>query len=284
MDEIAEIDEIFRDVLPHYGGWEGVSVTRIGSGLINRSYLVVRDDGELTVLQAVNPIFPPEMHGNIAAVTERLAAAGLVTPRLLPTRDGQPYLTTDGGGVAIFAGDKPAVSRNFVSSRVLANGPLRVMFELGYAPFDAGANVKVSETKRITLDAGRNFNRVASTFKVEGGGAGKLDVGVGIGKHANADLKTDKLWMRTWEKVKDDDSSLGCAVVLPAGTTATVRPTDLDTFIVAKASAGVPFVYYMGAEWSKRPGGASDAGGWTRALQEQARDIASPVKVTLAKK
>jgi len=189
------------------------------------------------------------------------------------------------GGVAIFAGDKPSVSRNFVSSRVLANGPLRVMFELTYAPFEAGPNVKVTETKRITLDAGRNFNRIASTFKVEGGTpAAKLDVGVGIGKHANADLKTDKLWVRTWEKVKDDDSSLGCAVVLPTGTSASVRPTDLDTFLVAKATAGVPFVYYMGSDWSKRPGGVTDAGGWTRALQEQARDIASPVKVTLAKK
>jgi len=49
------------------------------------------------------------------------------------------------GGVAIFAGDKPAVSRNFVSSRVLANGPIRLIFELGYAPFETSPNVKVSE-------------------------------------------------------------------------------------------------------------------------------------------
>ncbi len=188
------------------------------------------------------------------------------------------------GGIAIFTGDKPAVSRNFVTSRVLAQGPLRVMFELAYAPFEAGPNLKVTETKRITLDAGHNFNRIASTFKVEGGGAPKLDVGVGIGKHANTDLKTDKLWARTWEKVKDDDSSLGCAVVLPAGTPASIRSTDLDTFVVAKATPGAPFVYYMGSDWSKRPGGAADAGAWTKALQDQARDIASPVKVTLAKK
>src|SRR5204863_6105327 len=140
------------------------------------------------------------------------------------------------GGVAILAGDKPAVSRNFVTSRVLAQGPLRVMFELGYAPFDAGAAGTVTETKRITLDAGRNFNRIASTFKVEGAGAPKLEVGVGIGKHANSDLKTDKHWARTWEKVKDDDSSLGCAVLLPAGTSASVRSTDLDTFLVAQAT------------------------------------------------
>ena len=129
------------------------------------------------------------------------------------------------GGIAVFTGDKPSVSRNFVTSRVLAQGPLRVMFELAYAPFEAGPNLKVTETKRITLDAGHNFNRIASTFKVEGGGAPKLDVGVGIGKHANTDLKTDKLWARTWEKVKDDDSSLGCAVVLPAGD-ARVDPLD----------------------------------------------------------
>lgn len=188
------------------------------------------------------------------------------------------------GGIAVFTGDKPAVSRNFVTSRVLAQGPLRVMFELGYAPFEAGPNLKVTETKRITLDAGRNFNRIASTFKVEGVGGPKLDVGVGIGKHANTDLKTDKLWARTWEKVKDDDSSLGCAVVLPAGTPASIRSTDLDTFVVAKATPGAPFVYYMGSDWSKRPGGAADAAAWTKALQDQARDIASPVKVTLAKK
>jgi len=185
------------------------------------------------------------------------------------------------GGIAVFAGDKPAVSRNFVWSRVLANGPLRLIFELGYAPFDAGPNVKVAETKRITLDAGKNFNRVASTFV---GSAGKLDVGVGVGKHANTDLKTDKLWIRTWEKVKDDDSSLGCAVILPAGIAASVRPTDLDTFLIAKAAPGVPFVYYVGSEWSKRPNGAADAGGWTKALQEHARDVASPVKVTLSAK
>ena len=39
------------------------------------------------------------MQGNIAAVTERLAAAGLTTPRLLPTSAGAPYLAADGGGV-----------------------------------------------------------------------------------------------------------------------------------------------------------------------------------------
>jgi Ser/Thr protein kinase RdoA (MazF antagonist) len=94
-----EIDEIRSDVLPHFGGWEGASVARIGGGLINRSYLLASADGGRAVLQAVSAIFPPEMHGNIAAITERLASAGLLTPRLLPTGDGRPYLIAPGGGL-----------------------------------------------------------------------------------------------------------------------------------------------------------------------------------------
>jgi len=186
------------------------------------------------------------------------------------------------GGTAIWAGDKPAVSRNFVMSRVLTNGPIRLIFELDYAPFDAG-DAKVTETKRITLDGGHNFNRVASTFKVEGK-AQPLSVGVGIGKHPGADLKTDKQWMRTWEAIKDESASLGCAVILPGAAGGAVKSTDLDTFMVAKASPNAPFVYYMGSDWSRRTGGAGDAGAWTKAVQDEARAAAAPLKVTLSAK
>jgi len=96
VDDVAEIR---ARVLPHFGGWDGAAVARISSGLINRSYILTRGDGARAVLQAVNAIFPPAMQGNIVAVTERLAAAGLTTPRLLPTSDGAPYLAADGGGV-----------------------------------------------------------------------------------------------------------------------------------------------------------------------------------------
>jgi Ser/Thr protein kinase RdoA (MazF antagonist) len=99
MNETAvnEAAEIAADVLPGYVGWEGSAVTRLGTGLINRSYLLSRADGARAVLQAVSPIFSPEIHRNIVVVTERLAAAGLVTPRLLPARGGRPYLLAPGG-------------------------------------------------------------------------------------------------------------------------------------------------------------------------------------------
>jgi Ser/Thr protein kinase RdoA (MazF antagonist) len=94
-----EAAEIGADVLPGYVGWEGSAIARLGTGLINRSYLLSRADGARSVLQAVSPIFSPAIHGNIVAVTDRLAAAGMVTPRLLPARDGRPYLIASDGTV-----------------------------------------------------------------------------------------------------------------------------------------------------------------------------------------
>jgi hypothetical protein len=47
------------------------------------------------ILQRVSPIFAPEIHENISAVTEHLEARGLRTLRLIPTRSGAP--TTDLG-------------------------------------------------------------------------------------------------------------------------------------------------------------------------------------------
>jgi Ser/Thr protein kinase RdoA (MazF antagonist) len=89
---------IREGVLPAYG-WQGAgqepSVVPFGNGLINRTYLVT-EGSRRAVLQRVNPIFSPAIHDNILAVTRRLAAAGMVTPLLEPTREGRPYLQTHG--------------------------------------------------------------------------------------------------------------------------------------------------------------------------------------------
>ena len=153
------------------------------------------------------------------------------------------------GGSGIWTGGKLAVSRNFVGSRVLANGPIRLVFELIYAPWDAGGT-KVSETKRITLDAGTSFDRVESTFTVEGP-AHPLPVGVGIAKHDGGAVQVDKAgrWMRSWEPLKPDAGHLGCAVVLPAGVTGAYKQSDTDHLIIADARPGAPFVAYFGFGW-----------------------------------
>ncbi len=67
-----------------------------GSGLINLSWYATGADGAQCVLQRVNPIFPAGINADIAAVTARLAARGLLTPRLVPTTAGRLWLEVDG--------------------------------------------------------------------------------------------------------------------------------------------------------------------------------------------
>ena len=68
------------------------------------------------------------------------------------------------GGNGVWEASKLFVSRNFTNSKVIANGPIRVIFELTYAPWDVNGR-EVSEVKRVTLDAGQNLNRFESSYK-----------------------------------------------------------------------------------------------------------------------
>jgi Ser/Thr protein kinase RdoA (MazF antagonist) len=72
------------------------SLHRATSGLMNPTWYAETGSGAAVVLQRVNPIFSAEVNIDIAAVTEHLAAKGLVTPRLVPTRDGALWVEHEG--------------------------------------------------------------------------------------------------------------------------------------------------------------------------------------------
>jgi|JI6StandDraft_1071083.scaffolds.fasta_scaffold00543_13 Ser/Thr protein kinase RdoA (MazF antagonist) len=73
-------------------------VAPLSGGLINQSFAVTAEDGEY-VLQRVHPVFAPEVHENIAAVTERLRERGEASPRLLVSRGGRPWVELGAEGV-----------------------------------------------------------------------------------------------------------------------------------------------------------------------------------------
>jgi Ser/Thr protein kinase RdoA (MazF antagonist) len=102
------------------------SLARAMSGLINPTWYA-RSRGGDVVLQRLNPIFSGEVNLDIAAVTEHLARKGLVTPRLVPTRDGALWLAHDGevwrvltriAGVCRDALESPAQAR--AAGRIVA--------------------------------------------------------------------------------------------------------------------------------------------------------------------
>jgi Ser/Thr protein kinase RdoA (MazF antagonist) len=96
-----EDEALIRErVLPQYPGWTEAVISPVPGGLINRTLLLELDDAR-AILQRVSSVFSPRIHENIAAVTARLAEAGVTTPRLVETRAGAPYVAGPevGGGV-----------------------------------------------------------------------------------------------------------------------------------------------------------------------------------------
>ena len=95
MDSVDSLQHIRQRVLGQFPGWEKATVAPLGSGLINQTYLLA-NHGQRSVLQRLAPIFSPAINDNIAAVTGALAAAGLTTPHLLPTREGRWWIDLGG--------------------------------------------------------------------------------------------------------------------------------------------------------------------------------------------
>lgn len=87
--------EVSKDVLAAWN-LEGATLAPLGSGLINRTWLVAVPAGRY-VLQQVNPIFPGAINEDIQVVTAHLRARGLLAPELLRTTDGRLWLDDPGG-------------------------------------------------------------------------------------------------------------------------------------------------------------------------------------------
>lgn len=68
-----------------------LAVSRLSGGLINDTFGL----GRRFVLQRLHPIFRAEVNLDIAALTPRLAAAGVPVPQLVAARDGRPWHSAD---------------------------------------------------------------------------------------------------------------------------------------------------------------------------------------------
>ncbi len=183
------------------------------------------------------------------------------------------------GGSGIWEGGKLYTSANFRGSRVLANGPLRVLFELTYDPWDVNGK-KISETKRITLDAGQNLNRFESLYTSDSLPA---EHAVGIKKQPGSVVfksAADGI-LRTWEPIKNA-GNMGCAVIVDQPPASGFAEADTDYLVVQKVAAGAPAVYYAGSGWDKSGDFASKAD-WDRYVDEAARRLRAPVQIAIAK-
>ncbi len=194
------------------------------------------------------------------------------------------------GGTGIWDGQKLAVSQNYTTWKVIANGPVRTVFELTYTPWQA-QGVTVAETKRFTVDAGHNLDQIDSTFTVTAGSASALTVAIGLNKtpgDKNQDAKVELTPTATqgslvqWIVQKTNDQ-LGTAIIVPASSFKRFASDDRNDLVLASATPGQPLRYYAGAGWS-RAGEFTTKEKWLAYIAAASARVASPIKVTVTVK
>jgi len=178
------------------------------------------------------------------------------------------------GGSGLWLDGRLYVANNFRHSRVLANGPLRVMFELSYEPYAAGGAM-VREQRLITLDAGHHFNRVGITYQDAPSGAANA-AGIRNNPGSSSRAAADAGTLRSWEPLKAA-GNLGCAVILPA-----LKETrEADGNYLAIAAPG-SHVYYAGSAWD-RGGDIATLADWDTYVAREAARIRTPVVVRVTR-
>lgn len=188
------------------------------------------------------------------------------------------------GGSGVWDGSALHPAINYARYKILANGPIRTVFELHYDAWDAGGR-QVSEIKRFTVDAGHYLDRIDSTFATNTGAP--LTIAVGLnktpadkGQDPRIETRRDGKVLLQWVQQASNDA-FGTAIVLPAAQGFAQDP--LNELITGAATPGKPFTYYAGGAWS-RAGEITSPAAWQRYVLDVAARDASPVRITLGAK
>ncbi len=183
------------------------------------------------------------------------------------------------GGLAIWADEKMIPSKNFIEWKIIANGPIRTVFELTYAPWEVAGD-KISEIKRITLDAGQNLNRFESTFK-SAQNRETLPIAIGIVKRdkpGDVSMDTKNGVLRYWQPAHEKHGHTGCGVVIAPAKVNDMKELS-DHFVVStEAKTASSLTYYAGAGWSKNADFPTLAA-WDNYLAQFSAGLASPLRV-----
>ena len=185
------------------------------------------------------------------------------------------------GGNGLWAADKLWVSRNFVDSRVLANGPIRVMFELTYEPFDVNG-VAVSEVKRITLDAGKNLDHFQSTYRPQGS-PGALTTAIGLKKVQGEvkEVNAEHGWLAKWERMEKNAGEQGLAVLVDPKTFDKQTEDRLNLLILSKLGTENVASYWAGFCWNKG-GQFAHFAAWKDYVDWFSQCLLSPIEISVS--
>lgn len=183
------------------------------------------------------------------------------------------------GGIAVLDGDKAYTSKNYTNYRVLANGPIRTVFELDFAAWDA-AGVEVEETKKVTIDLGMSLCKFECTYQTEGE-LPTFSAGITLHhKEGVTNQSEEEGWIRYWEPMPDK-SELGTAVL--AESISDIKKVEVEeadeSHIYATLNTKDNSVsYYVGYGW-KKAGLFKSAVEWDSYLSYFSQRLKEPIQV-----
>jgi hypothetical protein len=212
------------------------------------------------------------------------------------------------GGIGIWDGQKLRSAINYRNWKLITTGPIRSEFEVTYDAWDAGNGRQVTDTKRISIDAGSWISKAQDTFASED--ASPLTVAVGLAERACPTNREEFIahdlaegWTAYWQPEDQPKGIIGVATILPKGgvTTFTNDAPDLPDSVVhanvpqpthegyppmrsllavSQAQVGQPFSYYFGACWN-RSGDFTNHVQWEAYVKRFAERRDQPLQVTV---
>jgi hypothetical protein len=183
------------------------------------------------------------------------------------------------GGGGIWSNGQLYIPTNFIDSRVLTNGPIRVMFELVYEPFDV-SGVKVSQVLRVSLDAGSQLNRFRVSSQAAAGSEPlALAVGLKKVKDEQKEFNQGRGWLTKWEPVDKNLGMQGLAVVVDPSVVDKVAEDKLNHLVILKPGIATPITYWAGFAWD-RAGQITSAESWKTYVDQFAERLRSPIEIT----
>jgi len=214
------------------------------------------------------------------------------------------------GGIGIWDGKKLLVSQNWRNWKLITSGPIRSEFEVTYDPWDAGNGRMVSETKRMSIDAGSWFTKATSTFSSQD--QSPLTIGVGLAERSSGPDGTPIIgrdqaegWLTYWQPEDKPKGITATAIVLPKGSVKELT-TDLqdmpeaklhevvpqpthegapavrNLLAISQTEVGKPYSYYLGACWDQS-GDFTNNVQWDKQTQRVAERRDHPLQVGITK-
>jgi hypothetical protein len=188
--------------------------------------------------------------------------------------------TLGAGGSGVWLNNRVHQPGVFSSQKTVANGPLRITCELTYNTWLVEGK-HLTETKRISLDAGQNLNRIEVTF-TSSIPDDTILVACGLVKRDNTMLsRGDKnSWIGLWGRTNEDSAngSLGTGIVLLKSAFVGINEDKDQHLIVGRAKAGKTFTYYAGAGWTKS-GDFASSDEWNTYLDSFAQKLQQPLRI-----